>query len=130
MPPAPKLHILIVEDHLDTLNMYRRLLLHEGHSVVAVADLGAALEAAEDQRFDLLISDVTLPDGSGWTLLERLREIMPGLPGIAVSGHDHPSDIADSERAGYCIHLSKPVHPVELYDAIVACAAVAQSTEC
>src|SRR5258706_13482848 len=77
--------------------------------------------------FNLLITDVTLPDGSGWTLLKRLRELMPALPGIAVTGHAHPRDIDRSERAGFCIHLSKPIKPEQLCDAIRRCAVTPES---
>src|SRR5437879_4289465 len=74
-----KLSILVVEDHQDTLNLYRQLLESDGHSVSAVESFGGALALADQHRFDVLIADVTLPDGSGWALLERLRALMPAL---------------------------------------------------
>src|SRR5947209_16754439 len=76
-----KLSILVVEDHQDTLNLYRQLLESDGHSVSAVESFSGALALADRHRFDLLIADVTLPDGSGWALLERLRALMPALRG-------------------------------------------------
>src|SRR5687767_4404190 len=124
---TPKLRILVVEDHPDTLHLYRKLLEDEGHDVVAVDSFASAVELVGTDNFDLVISDVSLGDGSGWALLERLRERNPGLPGIAVSGHAYPTDIAKSERAGYCVHLSKPVDPERLYDAIRVCTEVTQN---
>ncbi len=124
---AKKLRILIVEDHLDTLNLYRQLIEYDGHSVALADGFAAALALADQEHFDLLITDVTLPDGSGWTLLKRLRELMPALPGIAVTGHAHPRDIDRSERAGFCIHLSKPIKPEQLCDAIRRCAVTPES---
>ena len=116
-----KPRILVVEDHGDTLKLYEQLLRLEGYSVKSADSFAAALDVAEANCFDLLICDIGLPDGSGLALLDRLREKMPALSGIVVSGHAHPVDIADSLRAGYCIHLSKPILPEQLFDAINRC---------
>jgi len=113
-----KPRILLVEDHGDTLKLYEQLLGLEGYAVRSADSLAAALSLAQTESFDLLICDIGLPDGSGAPLLERLRQRMPQLAGIVVSGYSHPMDIADSLRAGYSIHLSKPIHPQQLLEAI------------
>src|SRR5436190_17234430 len=123
-----KLRILVVEDHQDTLNLYRQLLESDGHSVAAAESFGGALALADQHRFDVLIADVTLPDGSGWALLERLRALMPALRGIAVTGHAQPRDIDRSERAGCCVHLSKPIKLEQVGGAIRRCAPAAENS--
>jgi CheY-like chemotaxis protein len=116
------LRILVVEDHADTLLLYGRLLEAEGYSAITADSFAAAIAQAERNPIDIVICDVVLPDGSGWALLDRLREMIPGLVGIVVSGLAYPGDLARSQRAGYCIHLAKPIEPQRLYEAIERCA--------
>lgn len=116
-----KLRILLVEDHGDTLKLYEQLLRLEGYSVSAADSFAAAVSLAENESFDLLICDLGLPDGSGAPLLQHLRHRTPGVVGIVVSGHARTADISLSLQAGYCVHLSKPIHPQQLFDAINRC---------
>ena len=116
-----KLRILLVEDHSDTLKLYEQLLRLEGYSVSAADSFAAAVCLAEKESFDLLICDLGLPDGSGTPLLEHLWQRTPGVVGIVVSGHARADDISRSLQAGYCLHLSKPIQPQHLLDAISRC---------
>ena len=77
----------------------------------------SAIEAAERGQFDLLISDVGLPDGSGLELITRLRA-KSKIPGIAISGFGMNGDVEKSIKAGFTEHLVKPVHLEELEAAI------------
>lgn len=121
-----KVHILFVEDHPDTLRLYQRVLDLEGYSTRGADNFKAAVSLAEQEPFDLLICDISLPDGSGWELLERLRQEMPGLPGIVITGHGFARDIARSARAGFCVHLTKPIETQKLLDSIRRCLASAE----
>ena len=68
----------------------------------------SAMETAVRNRFDLLISDIALPDGSGMELMMRLHAISR-IPGIAISGFGNNGDIEKSLQAGFAEHLIKPV---------------------
>ena len=103
------LSILLVDDHPDTCAALERLLTLRGHKVVAAHSMRTALEtAARDSSFDLLISDVGLPDGNGMDLLRYLRAMHP-IRGIAISGFGMDADISKSLEAGFAEHLVKPV---------------------
>jgi CheY-like chemotaxis protein len=102
------LRILLVDDHQDPCTALERLLIRRGHLVAATNSVRSAMEAAVRNQFDLLISDVALPDGTGMDLMMQLRAICP-LPGIAISGFGNNGDIEKSLRAGFSEHLTKPV---------------------
>ena len=108
-PAAPtSLRILLVDDHPDTCAALERLLTLRGHSVVAAHSMRTALAAAARDSFDLLISDVGLPDGNGMDLLRYLRAMRP-IRGIAISGFGMDADVSKSLEAGFAEHLVKPV---------------------
>jgi signal transduction histidine kinase len=102
------LSILLVDDHEDTREIMSRLLVLRGHAVVTADCCAAALERAAGQEFDLLVSDLGLPDGSGHGLMKELKEKY-SLKGIALSGYGMESDLKRSEEAGFIAHLTKPV---------------------
>ncbi|HVS70716.1 MAG TPA: PAS domain-containing protein [Phycisphaerae bacterium] len=112
------LRILLVDDHADTLRVTERLLGRLGMQVSKAATMREAVAAAEAAAFDLLISDIGLPDGSGLELLGRVRRVQPGLPAIALSGFGMDADVERSAAAGFRSHLTKPVEPEELERAI------------
>lgn len=109
-------HILIVEDEPDTLEMMRATLAGRGHRSTLCASAAAALAAAASEKFDLIISDIGMPEMDGNELIRRLR-LNPGLrhtPAIAVSGYASQKDAAAAIAAGFDVHLPKPVSPEEL----------------
>jgi signal transduction histidine kinase/ActR/RegA family two-component response regulator len=111
------LRILLVDDHQDTCIALERLLVRRGHLVAATHNVRSAMEAAVRNRFDLLISDIALPDGTGTELMTWLRAIS-GIPGIAISGFGMNGDIEKSLEAGFAEHLVKPVKMEKLEAAI------------
>jgi signal transduction histidine kinase/CheY-like chemotaxis protein len=117
---APRLRILLVEDHEDTRKSMVRLLSRK-HEVVAVHNVAAAMQAAGRERFNLVISDLGLPDGSGLDLMQRLRE-RHNLHGICLSGYGMDSDVARSAAAGFRHHLIKPIDLQKLESAIASLA--------
>jgi signal transduction histidine kinase/ActR/RegA family two-component response regulator len=100
------LRILLVDDHIDTCTVMRKLLAARGHTVTVAHDMKSALEKVEAGGFDVLISDVGLPDGSGTELMSRSKT---RLIGIAMSGFGTDADAARSLKAGFSQHLVKPV---------------------
>jgi PAS domain S-box-containing protein len=102
------LRLLVVEDHRATLDVLKRLLTRDGYYVVGASTVAAALEAARATNFDLVISDLGLPDGTGTELMTQLRE-EHGLRGIALSGYGMEKDTERTREAGFIAHLIKPV---------------------
>jgi CheY-like chemotaxis protein len=100
--------ILLVEDHEPTRTSLARLLLHRHYDVAAAASLAEARALAKSGDFQLLISDIGLPDGSGYELMIELRKEHP-LRGIALTGYGMEHDVARSQDAGFTAHLTKPV---------------------
>jgi PAS domain S-box-containing protein len=109
--------ILLVEDHEDTRRMMARLLKGFGCTVETAGSISEALQAAEHQKFNLLISDIGLPDGMGTDLMQQLK-LRHGLKGIALSGYGMDEDLAKSTAAGFEVHLIKPVNLQVLEDAV------------
>ena len=107
--------ILLVDDDPETLRITERLLIRRGFEVVAVASFQSALEAATRDRFDFVLSDIGLPDGSGLELMTVLKSQSP-IKGIAISGYGMIQDHLQSREAGFDAHLVKPVtlHEVEM----------------
>ena len=94
------------------------LLTTEGHQVERVGDVATALEAAARGEFDLLISDLGLPDASGLELMRELRRRGLKMPGIALSGYGQEADLRNSREAGFAAHLTKPASPQRLAETI------------
>lgn len=103
------LRILLVEDHATTARVLRRLLEAENFQIKTADSVNAALRIAERNAFDLIISDIGLPDGTGLDLMRALRPRHPHLRGIAVSGFGMEEDLKRSQDAGFARHLVKPV---------------------
>ena len=115
---ASHVQILLVEDHKDTARILGRILKNAGYEVSHADSLAGARELATGRRFDLLISDLGLPDGSGLDLMRYLRDTQ-GVTGIALSGFGTDDDVAASYAAGFAEHVTKPVDWERLRNAIV-----------
>jgi CheY-like chemotaxis protein len=102
------LSILLVDDHPDSLELLARLLRRCGHKVETATRVDQALDAVGRCRFDILVSDIGLPDGSGTEVMKALRA-MQGSPGIALTGHGEEHYIRACEEAGFSARLLKPV---------------------
>jgi len=116
---GPQLRLLLVEDHVASLRALTRMLQNDGHKVIAAANAKEALAAAAANPFDLVVSDLGLPDGSGLELMEKLRTAY-GLRGVALSGYGMEDDILRSRAAGFAMHLVKPVAIAELRRVLVS----------
>jgi signal transduction histidine kinase len=128
-PPAPvapaapsdqrQLRVLLAEDHDDTRDAMQRLLLRWGYEVETAPTIAAAVEKARARKFDLLVSDIGLPDGSGTDLMRELRAFTP-IEGVAISGFGADEDRQRSKEAGFSEHLTKPVGAQKLKAALEA----------
>ena len=110
-------HILLVEDHGDTAKVLARLLRSKGFKVTVSASLNAAIRAAQEHNFHLLISDIGLPDGTGLDVLHFLHQ-RQHIPAIALSGFGMEDDIRRSREAGFDEHLVKPIDIQQLQQII------------
>ena len=107
------LRILVVENHADTLDAMKMFLDLQGHDARTACTMGAALAAATKDNFDLVITDIGLPDGDGWELMRQLREHGP-VRAVAMSGYGWKEDLEKSRAAGFHAHLLKPLRITEL----------------
>jgi signal transduction histidine kinase/ActR/RegA family two-component response regulator len=113
--PSSPLHILIVEDHEDGREFLRRLLTADGHTVEAVAtcaDARERLASAGSSAYHLILTDVGLPDGSGWELVAFVRERMPTLRIGVITGWEPM--VSSAEAVGAEFVLRKPIRAAEL----------------
>lgn len=117
--PALAARILLVEDHEPTRAALARLLRLRGYAVTAAGTAASARRTAAEESFDLVISDIGLPEGDGYELMSHLAGAH-GLRGIALSGYGMEADVERSRDAGFVTHLTKPVSLVMLERALNA----------
>lgn len=113
-------HVLVVDDSPDVLEMFGMMLRLSGYEVAAAASATEALEHARVMQFDVVVSDIGMPQINGYELARRLREL-PGyanVPMIAVTGFTRYNDHMKALESGFNAHLSKPVNPTTLLDLI------------
>jgi signal transduction histidine kinase/ActR/RegA family two-component response regulator len=118
------LRILLVEDHADTSRAMTRLLRRAGHTVEPAENASNAALVFGLSPFDLVISDLGLPDESGLDLMRKLRAAKPGIVGICLSGYGTEADLRDCREAGFSEHLTKPVDMARLHAAIARATSV------
>jgi CheY-like chemotaxis protein len=111
---------LVVDDVADVTEMLAVLLTHAGYQVVTAASASAALDAARQRKFDVVISDIGMPEMNGYQLAREMR-LLPGyeaVPMIAVTGYSMFDDKQRSANAGFNAHMTKPIDPRALLDLI------------
>ncbi|MCD6052104.1 MAG: hypothetical protein K0Q55_3522, partial [Verrucomicrobia bacterium] len=108
--------ILLVEDHEATRTALTHLLVRRGFEVVAAGSVREATALAATNEIHLLISDIGLPDGTGYEVMAKLAE--QGLKGIALTGYGMEEDTLRSQKAGFSVHLTKPVRVQSLDHAL------------
>lgn len=114
------LRVLLVEDHEPTRTALKLLLTRRHFEVITASNLADARSLADREDFQLLISDIGLPDGTGYELMAELSEKRRDLPGIALTGYGMEDDVVNSRLAGFKVHLTKPVRVQSLESALSA----------
>ncbi|HXF11008.1 MAG TPA: ATP-binding protein, partial [Desulfuromonadaceae bacterium] len=105
----PGLRILLIEDHEPTRNALAIILTRRSHKVAMAVSGREALALVGENNFDVVISDIGLPDGSGYDLFKKLRKQSPTIRGIALTGYGTEYDRSRSRDCGFNAHLIKPV---------------------
>jgi DNA-binding response OmpR family regulator len=102
------MRILLVEDHVDTRNVLTRLLRHWGFDVSAAESLQSGLDQLDREPIDAIVSDIGLPDGTGYALISEARRRGIDVLAIALSGFGFPTEVQVAKQTGFDHHLSKP----------------------
>lgn len=121
------LKVFLVEDHVDTLVVLRRYLEHLGCEVQCASQMEEALRLLPTGNWDVLMSDLGLPDGNGWELL-RKANLPESTYTVAISGFGTLEDRTRSMEAGYRHHLLKPFAPEELESCLQEAALAKKTT--
>jgi len=111
--PAKSLRILLIEDHSDTRQTLSRLLTHFGHQISVADNTQSALEIVQSQKFDVVLSDIGLPDGSGYDVISQVKRKQP-VKAVAITGFGTDEDVRRGKEAGFDFHLIKPIDLHEL----------------
>ena len=110
---SPALRIFVIEDHDDSLQALRIYLEYLGCVVLSARTKAEALDEMPTANCDILISNISLPDGTGWELIQEVGKSRPAYA-IAMSGHGTTADRKWSAKAGFRLHLVTPVSPERL----------------
>ena len=113
-----KMNILVVEDHANTRSLLERMLSGWGHEVAAAGDLRTGLGFLQSDRFDAIVSDIALPDGTGYALIDTARRNGIKAIAVAISAFPYPPDVHEPKVTGFDHHLSKPFTPEQLRGAL------------
>ena len=105
--PGAKLRVFVVEDHPGTSRALKMFLEASGFAVDVALDCRSALKLARTAKFDVLLCDLNLPDGTGWSLLRKIKRIVPGVRALAFSAFDDVDHVARSRAAGFLQHVVK-----------------------
>ncbi|HET9957408.1 MAG TPA: ATP-binding protein [Polyangiaceae bacterium] len=111
-PSLPGARILVVDDTEEFLEVIALLLGNEGAQVTTARSAEEALKTAQSHHFDLVVSDISMPDVDGYQLVQALR-LLPSFastPTIALTGFGRQEDVERTRCAGFSAHLTKPVH--------------------
>jgi PAS domain S-box-containing protein len=118
--PAPEasrrdssLTVLLIEDHVDTAEVMAQLISGMSHHVTVVGRVDDALAATQSATYDLIVSDVGLPDGTGLDFIKAFRE-HSDVPAVALTGFGTDEDVRRCLAAGFTSHLTKPVNFAQL----------------
>jgi CheY-like chemotaxis protein len=117
-PQLSGLEVLVVEDEADARDLIRTVLEQLGAGVITAATAEEALAALDERRMDVLLSDIEMPGIDGYELMRRVRDRPADrggrIPAAALTAYARPEDRAAALRAGFQLHVAKPVQPAEL----------------
>ncbi|MBL1175302.1 ATP-binding protein, partial [Pantanalinema sp. GBBB05] len=117
--------VVIVDDEADARELITTVLSQAGATVIATATVQQALEAIEQMQPDVLISDIGMPEADGYDLIYQLRTLTAEqggqIPAIALTAYAGENNRQQALAAGFQSHLTKPINPTALVQAIVQC---------
>ncbi|HEU5396782.1 MAG TPA: response regulator, partial [Verrucomicrobiae bacterium] len=102
-------HILVVEDDASTRSVLMKILTDRNYKVTEAESVRVASALAMKNDFDLVISDIGLPDGNGYELFKAIRRKLPTVRGIALTGYGSEDDRLRSRESGFDAQLTKPI---------------------
>jgi DNA-binding NtrC family response regulator len=112
------MNILIVDDDRVVLSSCKRVLEAEGHTTCLTSGAKEAIKIVEEKSFDLLLVDVIMPEYDGMYLIGNVREKLPDLPILVMSGYPTPETISSGLHMGATHFIAKPFTPDELIKAV------------
>ncbi len=122
-PQLDDLRVLVVDDEADSRDLLREVLEYCGSQVTLAGSAAEALAALEKEVFDILISDIGMPDEDGYMFIGKVRSLPKekggNIPAIALTAYARTEDRVRALMSGFQVHLPKPVEPIEL-TAVVA----------
>lgn len=125
------LRVLVVEDDVDARELVTAILEDAGAVVAAAESAAEGFAAVTSFRPDLLVSDISMPDEDGYSLIRRVRALAVTeggeIPSIALTAHTRIEDRTKALRAGFTLHMGKPVRPVDLVAAVKKLATAASN---
>ena len=118
------LRALLVDDEDDSRGLVSEILSQYGARVRDAASADQALDLLDHERFDVIVSDIAMPQRDGYQLIQEVRgkvleNDVSKIPAIALTAYARPADRRRALRLGYNRHLAKPVHPTRLVTEIV-----------
>jgi PAS domain S-box-containing protein len=124
LPSLKGIRVLVVDDELDSREFTAMVLEECGAVVVAAASVSEALAAFAKSSFEVLVSDIGMPEEDGYSLIARIRGMKQGgqIPAVALTAYARVEDKSKAIAAGFEMHLSKPVEPAELATVVASLA--------
>ena len=117
-PRLDGVRVLVVDDEPDARALMGTVLGQCGADVATVPSAAAALEALRRSRYDVLLSDISMPEEDGYQLMRKVRALNPGLPAAAVTAFARSEDREAALAAGFQLYVAKPVEPAALARAV------------
>lgn len=132
-PSLDGLRVLVVDDEVDTREWIVTILKQSGAEAKAVGSVGEALEALENFKPDVLVSDIGMPGEDGYTLIRKIRELEPEtgglIPAVALTGYARVEDYREALAAGFQLHVAKPIRAAELIAVIASLATMSKESD-
>jgi signal transduction histidine kinase/DNA-binding response OmpR family regulator len=124
LPSLKGIRVLVVDDELDSREFTAMVLEECGAVVVAAASVSEALAAFAESSFEVLVSDIGMPEEDGYSLIAKIRGMKQGgkIPAVALTAYARVEDKSKAIAAGFEMHLSKPVEPAELATVVASLA--------
>ncbi len=121
-----RVRVLVVDDEADARALVKRLLEERGASVTTNGSAAEALASIQREGYDVLVSDIGMPEEDGYSLIRKVRAIPAerggGIPAVALTAYARSEDRMKAVLAGFQMHVTKPVEPAELLTMVASLA--------